>query len=312
MAAATASPASPPSFVLPPLFCHAAIMAHSKRMVQYEFDAAGAVVSEWRSDSDTPPADEEALAVIEEQGHTVYEILETGGFLKLYRKPVGRLYWHLQALTGNRAPDWKIHFSIHPEDLGTAWDVMARIFLERRCCSGMKIETQGERWPAYQHGREITVYILRHSELFAAHAADVSSLFAITPTLEHPTRFWQELVAEAEAALAAARVRPRGLADGDLALGEYASLRNEAFVRHRPEWQLPSGWSGVDLGRGHESEQWIYPPNAAGHNSANHRSPLPVPTATHPALACFRWSWLLAAAAAGIALAAVLPRATPA
>jgi hypothetical protein len=296
MATSHVEPTHEGAFELPLLFRHAAIMERPKRMVQYELDAAGRAVREWRSDSDQPPDDQDALAAVEARGHVAYEILETGGFLKLYRKPTGRMYWHLQACCGNRAPDWKIHFSIHPEDSGKAWDAIASLFLELRCHAGMKIQTQGDSWPAYQRGREITVYIPLFSTLFAPH---MDAEVHVGPEMERPPSFWFDFVARAEAALARAGVRSRGLADGDLSLGgTYASLRNEAFVRQRPEWQLPPGWTGVDLGRGHDKETWIYPPNTAGHNAAGHRDPLRTRSAWQALDSALPWVLLAAAAAA--------------
>jgi hypothetical protein len=48
---------------------------------------------------------------------------------------------------------------------------------------------------------------------------------------------------------------PNGLADGDLRIGKYVSLRNEAFVLS-------------------EKGEHIYPPNNAGWNGAEHEIPL--------------------------------------
>lgn len=53
-------------------------------------------------------------------------------------------------------------------------------------------------------------------------------------------------------------IRSNGLADGDFKLGQYTSLRNEAFVKSQ------------------DNETYIYPPNNAGWNPLNHCIPIDV------------------------------------
>lgn len=62
-----------------------------------------------------------------------FQILHTGGFLKLYLMPLGRSYWYGQALLQHRIPDWKLHFSVMEHDLGIAWDILTNLFIRRRC-----------------------------------------------------------------------------------------------------------------------------------------------------------------------------------
>lgn len=98
--------------------------------------------------------------------------------------------------------------------------------------------------------------------------------------------YYASLVRAAEARLEAAGIRSRGCADGDLALGTYTSLRNEAFVPHRVRHQrhedtVASGAEAVpdaggEEGRGEEHVELVYPPNADGWNAASHRCPLPI------------------------------------
>uniref|UniRef100_A0A7S4DTC0 Uncharacterized protein n=1 Tax=Lotharella globosa TaxID=91324 RepID=A0A7S4DTC0_9EUKA len=94
--------------------------------------------------------------------------------------------------------------------------------------------------------------------------------FWLSKEYERPGAFWRSLVREAERRLRAYKIRSAGCADGDLPLGQYASLRNEAFV----------AWEGKDGVRemgpsGERDGKWkaIYPPNAAGWNAANQPVP---------------------------------------
>ena len=274
-------------------------------------ETEASVALETDSETDTEDGEEYSLQAAEKR-MLVYEILETGGFLKLYLKPHARLYWHLQALAGHRAPDWKIHLSVCSEDHARAWDILVTLFIAWRCRSGLKIETQGPgTWPAWQRGREITVYIYRFSPAFAPH---MDTLLSVSQADEHSATYWRAFVAAVERGFAEANIRSNGLADGDLKWGTYASLRNEAFVKLDPAWELPAGWSGVDLGvpegaRGEgdgddegEGEDgrsggddggsgrssgkrkkrsgrmrlmtFVYPPNFTGHNAAGHLNPL--------------------------------------
>ena len=79
---------------------------------------------------------------------------------------------------------------------------------------------------------------------------------------EHPCcpgQFWAEFIEETENRLRINGVKSRGCAEGDLALGEYASIRNEAYVK----------WVTTVNDRG----ELLYPPNAAGFNAAGHFLP---------------------------------------
>lgn len=196
-----------------------------------------------------------------------YETLETGGFIYLYYKPFGRLYWFAQALERHKFVDLKIHVSVIDEDLATAWNVLAALFIRKRCLSGMKIQTQDSEWPNRQNGREITIYIYRYSPAYDAHF-DAQ----LNTSLEQDRKFWLDLVGEAEDLLSRAAVRSKGTAKGDLALGRYTSIRNEAFVKPLQHWNVPITWTGMDAGVAFE-DQWIYP-NDAGWNAAQHAEAL--------------------------------------
>lgn len=100
---------------------------------------------------------------------TEYHVLHTGGFLRLCTMR-GRMYWLAQNQTGHITPDWKLHFSVELQDIPTAWDLLAALFLERGCEVGMKAtyaHLRNERhWSPSQRGREITLYIYVHDEAF--------------------------------------------------------------------------------------------------------------------------------------------------
>ena len=55
--------------------------------------------------------------------------------------------------------------------------------------------------------------------------------------------------------LASNKIKENGVAPGDLALGKYVSLRNEAFVKN-------------------ETGSYIYPPNNKGWNPLNQKIPI--------------------------------------
>ena len=207
-----------------------------------------------------------------------YHQLCTGGFNRICTRR-GRVYWLAQNEHGHRTPDWKVHFSIRLDHLAVAWDVLAATFLDHACETGIKVcvgEALGRgRWPAGQRGREITLYMFTHAREFGSRGGPcVANLppneprqpFWLSPEFERSGAFWRGVVRDAERRLRAHGVESRGCADGDLPLGRYASLRNEAFVR----------WTRGDRKRpGPQAlpAPFVYPPNEAGWNAARH--PLP-------------------------------------
>lgn len=197
---------------------------------------------------------------------TEYEILHTGGFVRLCTER-GRVYWLAQNEHDHRLPDWKLHFSVHISDVPRAWNVLSELFLSQACDFGMKA-VAGEAldsWPDEQRGRELTVYIFQDHPVYKGggpmmgYCPGFEHNFWLGPEFERDSAFWLNFVVLAEDALAAAGVRSRGTADGDLSLGHYASLRNEAFI-FEPSEQL-----------------YIYPPNESGWNAAGHICPLQLP-----------------------------------
>lgn len=140
----------------------------------------------------------------------------------------------------------------------------------KACDFGMKAVAGEalETWPEKQRGRELTVYIFQHHEAYAGGGPMMGLCpgqeheFWLGPEFERESLFWAGFVQVAENKLADAGVRSRGVADGDFPLGEYASLRNEAFV-------LDS------------SREFVYPPNCVGWNAAGHCCPLQLSLSQH-------------------------------
>ncbi|CAL1161447.1 unnamed protein product [Cladocopium goreaui] len=184
---------------------------------------------------------------------TEYEILHTGGFVRLCTER-GRVYWLAQNENDHRLPDWKIHFSVHLADIPRAWNILTDLFLKEACDFGMKA-VAGEAfdsWPPEQRGREITVYIFQNHTAYngggpmMGYCPGNEHNFWLGPEFERQADFWAKFVEEAERLLSAANIQSRGVATGDLKLGRYASLRNEAFI-FEPATGL-----------------YIYPPNKCG------------------------------------------------
>lgn len=205
-----------------------------------------------------------------------YEILHTGGFLRLCTER-GRVYWLAQNTIDHRPPDWKLHFSILPRDVPRAWDVLSALFVARACDFGMKAVAAEAlpSWPQRQRGRELTVYIFQHCAVYNGGGPMMDCCppgsehrFWLGPEFQRDPAFWSAFVEEAEHLLHAAGIeRHRGFAEGDVPLGWYASLRNEAFIPGYEE--IENGKRGVAT--------FIYPPNEAGWNAAGHLLPLHVP-----------------------------------
>ncbi len=190
-----------------------------------------------------------------------YELLHTGGFLRLATTR-GRVYWTAQNTFFHATPDWKLHFSVDLEQVRTAWNIVAALFMEMRCEIGMKIFCLNkEEWSEQQRGRELTVYLFNYHYSYHGYMQGMipevpDNEFYLGQELEiYGTAFWFTFIKEAERRLSAAGIRGRGCADGDFALPgcTFASLRNEAFVKIKGEW--------------------TYPPNEMGWNAAKHPSP---------------------------------------
>jgi hypothetical protein len=88
-----------------------------------------------------------------------YHLLDSNGFQFIYTLR-GRVYWISQALASHTTPDWKLHVSVHPDDIPIAWNILVELFTECKCEIGMKATTTSETFcSSGQRGREFTIYI---------------------------------------------------------------------------------------------------------------------------------------------------------
>eukprot|EP00753_Platysulcus_tardus_P008386 PLAT15942.1.p2 GENE.PLAT15942.1~~PLAT15942.1.p2 ORF type:complete len:368 (+),score=83.19 PLAT15942.1:87-1106(+) len=233
-------------------------------------------------------------------GSMHYKIRHLNRFIQLYTLR-GECYWLTQAICQHATPDWKLHVSVVPDDLGMAWDIIAHLFMRLGCRFGMKCHCERSTWPDFMRGREITVYIFRYHEDYARDPLIDRNGDVIVMAKEHerPASFWLSFIATIEDRLQAAGVRPQGIAEGDRPVGRYVSIRNEAFVAASADWDLPDGWTGLDRARPIEGQP-VYPPNVAGWNGAAHAYPLRLPrrkSYTVPVLASLLVVTLLVVAA---------------
>jgi hypothetical protein len=195
-----------------------------------------------------------------------YQLHETSGFIRLYFSPYGYHYWMAQAMSLYRVPDWKLHVSVAPAHLPQTWNVLSKLFIEKRVLSAMKVEILGKDWPAHMLGREIAIYMYRYSDVFTG---EEFLHLGLQSAFEQDVEFWHSFIEEAESRLEAEDIVAGPLAEGDLRMGRYMSLRNESFCRMEARWETLLGdyrnWSRV--------EDYIYPPNDAGWNAAGHECP---------------------------------------
>jgi len=229
---------------------------------------------------------------VNEDNQTQYEILHTGGFIKL-TGPKGRIYWINQGLAEMKNPDWKLHFAIHKDDIPVAWNIIAHLFIQHNCQFGMKTRLEslipqhhgdfehsnkksngedGEEgthtfnsWSPEMWGREITVYIYQHHSDY-----DNEDLCSLSKDDERNFQFWNNFASQAEQQLSSAGVRSVRINCGDKKFGnQYVSIRNEAFIKYNPKWTIDQ--QTCDTRNGILSD--IYPPNDAGWNAADHKYP---------------------------------------
>ena len=176
--------------------------------------------------------------------NTNYNGICNNGFIKL-RTVKGNDYWLTQNTHEHLTPDWKLHFSVHHDDVKKAWNLLTQVFIEQECWEGMKVLYLKEN-TLVAKGREITVYIYRH-------CIQYGNEFSMND--ERREDFWLQFLLESERILEANKIIPNGCAEGDFKLGKYSSLRNEAFIPHSTE------------------DCYIYPPDESGWNAANHKLP---------------------------------------
>ena len=207
------------------------------------------------------------------------ELLVTNGFVKLYTIK-GRLYNCKQNNYNHTLPDWKFHFNINKEDIPKAWEIITELYfkhiinntkeedIKEDIVIAMKaFNTNLVSEKSIPKGREITIYIYRYNEKLNEEPEEFdvedekgnkkNVKFIFTKKDEKNFHFYYNLLIDIEKGLNNANIRQRienGVAAGDLWLGKYVSLRNEAY------WK-----NGED--------DYIYPPDEKGWNSIKQKKP---------------------------------------
>jgi hypothetical protein len=180
-----------------------------------------------------------------------YEAMCNNGYIKLYTIP-GKIYWLVQNTFDHLTPDWKFHVSVKDKDLERAWNLVAEIFLTKNCRSSMKVKYKKENKITVR-GREITIYISIWDDKY--DKSDIGEEFKFNRDIQQNEDFWYDLFDSIEKSLKDNNITSNGLAKGDYALGNYVSIRNEAYI--------------IDQ----YSDKEIYPPDWAGWNAAKQQLP---------------------------------------
>lgn len=194
-----------------------------------------------------------------------YDSSYNGGWMRI-RSDKGVNYYLAQAQLEHLAPDWKLHFSIHAEDMPRAWNIIGHLFLAKKCNMSMKMcvpDYDSAGWPQHMYGREITVYMYTHQDIYTLLSGN--ALFARE---KYSAGFWFDFINAAELQLKKAGIRSRGTADGDRALGNYVSIRNESYIEVDASWRQITNQCVVS------GRRFCYPPNCAGYNASNYKDPL--------------------------------------
>ena len=201
-------------------------------------------------------------------GDQDYELLVTNGFVKLFTLK-GRAYWIAQMEQMYRTSDWKFHISVFRDQIPLAWDIVAKLFMEMQCKSGMKCVFIKDPSNVAK-GREITVYIYRYDERYGEglnyNLKDTKVVFELNKEMDQDGAFWMKFMEICEERLKKAGVKKQGCAKGDLKLGEYFSLRNESFVLHEKITE-----------KGEKIRDFEYPWDSDGWNSPNQKLPFKLP-----------------------------------
>jgi hypothetical protein len=173
-----------------------------------------------------------------------YSGICNNGYIKIHSDKC-KTYWLCQNETEHTTSDWKFHISIKEDDIKKAWDILTKIFINKKCKTGMKVKYIKEN-TSTPKGREITIYIMKYDKAY-----DNSNLREIVDfdiCDEHSEDFWVDLIRIIEKELKENFIKSNNLANGDLKIGEYTSLRNEAYVFINNENVYPPdeyGWNST-------------------------------------------------------------------
>ena len=205
------------------------------------------------------------------------ELLVTNGFVKIYTYK-GRIYHIKQNIDDHTVPDWKFHFNVRPEEIPKAFNIVSETLLKHIIKNTKDEDIIDDIFismKAYninlctemQEGREITLYIYTFDKRLNEEPVEIEVedengklnkiKYIFRKDEEKNFKFYLDLLIDIENQLKKLKIKKRienACAYGDLWLGDYASLRNEAFCK------------GVNEG-------YIYPPNNRGWNSLKQKMP---------------------------------------
>ena len=205
------------------------------------------------------------------------ELLVTNGFVKIYTYK-GRIYHIKQHIDNHTVPDWKFHFNVRPEEIPKAFNIVSETLLKHIIKNTKDEDIIDDIFismKAYninlctemQEGREITLYIYTFDKRLNEEPVEIEVedengklnkiKYIFRKDEEKNFKFYLDLLIDIENQLKKLKIKKRienACAYGDLWLGDYASLRNEAFCK------------GVNEG-------YIYPPNNRGWNSLKQKMP---------------------------------------
>ena len=205
------------------------------------------------------------------------ELLVTNGFVKLYTYK-GRLYNIFQNNDEHTIPDWKFHFNVKREHIPKSFNIISQTLLEHIIKNTEEKDIIDDliiSMKAYninlctemQAGREITLYIYTFDERLNESPFELDDKdeegkikkikYIFTKNEEKKFKFYYDLLIDIEKKLEAENINQtvkNGCAYGDLWIGKYASLRNEAYCKG-------------------ENGGLVYPPNEKGWNSTKQKMP---------------------------------------
>ena len=184
-----------------------------------------------------------------------YSAICNNGWIKLHTTK-GKAYWLSQNEMGHLSPDWKFHVSVVHEDIPKAWNIVSKLFLEMRCRSGMKVSYLKENQTTAK-GREITIYIFKYIPEYS-QKSEIAKDYLLNYADEHSEDFWFKFFQKIEESLSIEKIRSNGLAKGDKKLGNYVSIRNEAYIKIKNK-------DNLDIDE--------YPPDSCGWNASGHSLP---------------------------------------
>ena len=186
------------------------------------------------------------------------ELLVTNGFVKIYTFK-GRIYHIKQNIDNHTVPDWKFHFNVKPEEIPKAFNIVSETLLKHSIKNTKDEDIIDDiiiSMKAYninlctqmQEGREITLYIYTFDKRLNEDPVEMDVedengklnkiKYIFRKDEEKNFKFYLDLLIDIENQFKKLKIKKRienRCAYGDLWLGEYASLRNEAFCKGENE-----------------------------------------------------------------------------